>query len=206
MSRVTFSALVAGMSGATADAVLSNWHGRPYVRQRVVPLNPNTLNQQAVRQSLGRLPELWRWLELQVKTVLDDYAISYRMSGYNWFVRQNRVKEMTYDTDFVTPPDLTIDPPATMTLTDLSGGSLKADWTGGTESAGHKLYALYRKVSALPADKRFTLWDHDTTLMSAHTLTKAAVASCTLRVFLIDELVATHKFSSALSKEIVMGA
>jgi hypothetical protein len=194
------------MSGATADAVMSNWHGRPYVRQRVVPLNPNTVNQQRVRESLARLPELWRSLESQIKTALDTYAISYRMSGYNWFCKQNRVDEETYDSAFITPPNIEIDPAATLTLTAQTGGNCKIDWTGGTVGANYKAYILMRRVDTGHEDARLTLLDHDATLFSAGTLTKAVGTSRTVRIYLIDEETTSHTFSIAKSAEVVMGA
>jgi hypothetical protein len=206
MARITFSPLVAGASGKAADAVFSSWKGTAYVRKLVTPSNPNSAGQQLVRGSLGRLPRVWRMLESQIRTVQNTYAAAMGISGYNWFVGENRVKEQTYETQYITPPNTAFDGAATITLTDLTGGSLKIDWTGGTTGAGYMAYILVRKIKAGDIETEFTVKDHDATLFSAGTKTIALTASKDYEVVLINEIIATNAFSVSIGKKIVMGA
>ena len=204
--KTKFSALISGLSGSSADVTASSWKGRGYIRRRVVPAYRNTAAQILVRDSFGRMPELWRSLETQIKTALNLYAVAYQMGGCNWFAKQNRKKDQTGDADFITPPNVLIDPVATLVLTDKTGGSCQIDWTGGTQSAAHKIYLLTRKVLALPYALRFTQLEKDTTLVSAFTKTLTIGASATYRVFAIVENCTLHTFSEAVSHEIIMGA
>ena len=205
MARITFSPLVAGASGKAADAVFSNWKGRAYVRKLVKPANPNTAAQQTVRESLGRLPKLWRSLESQVRAVQDTYAAAYGMSGYNWFVGQNRVLEETYETQHVGPPNVDIDKPSTFNLTDLGGGSCKVDWDGSTEGADYKVYILSRKIESGDVEDVFTLEEKDTTLASAHTVNVTLAASKDYEVILLVEDTVNNLFSQSVGDKITMG-
>lgn len=91
--KLKFSPLVAGASGSTADLTAANWKGRAYVRKKVVPANPQTAAQTAVRESMARCVTLWRSLAAAQKTALDTYGVDYRMSGYNIFCQKNRALE-----------------------------------------------------------------------------------------------------------------
>lgn len=54
MAKVTSPLMSLDASGTVADAlVFSKWKGRNYVRQHVIPSNPQSTAQQAVREALG---------------------------------------------------------------------------------------------------------------------------------------------------------
>jgi hypothetical protein len=204
VAKIIYSPLVAGMSGAAADAVCSNWKGRHYVRKRVVPHNPQTDAQDTVRESMGRIPPLWRSLETQIKDVLDAAAVSSRMSGYNAFCHRNRLLEETFESGDITPGNPQIDGANTLALTDATGQIITVDWTGGTQGAGYKAYILYRRIDGVYLDNHFTVGDKDTTLMSAETFALDVSVAGTYLVVLANELVATHEFSACKYDTVVV--
>jgi len=206
MATVTFSPLVVGLSGRAGDAIFSRWKGRAYVRQHVVPHNPKSDDQKVVRESLARLPRLWRSLEGQIHDVQDAYAAAYSLSGWNWFVKHNRKIEQDYEAGYLTPPNVTIDPIATLALTDSGGGVCKVDWTGGERSADHKIYLVSRRISDGKVETEYTLQDSDTTLVSEDTFNATLEASETFLVALAVEAVTDSAFSLAVYDTIVMGA
>ncbi len=88
--KITFSPLLAGASGRAADAVAATWKGIAYIRKFVIPANPKTDAQTAVREAFAACVSLWRSLTTEVKTFLDTYGTGYAMSGYNVFISKNR--------------------------------------------------------------------------------------------------------------------
>lgn len=91
--RVIPSALVAELRGSTAELTAASWKGINYVRRKVIPANPNSAAQQAVRNSMTRCVTLWRSLSATVKAWLDVYGTNYAMSGFNVFTSKNRALE-----------------------------------------------------------------------------------------------------------------
>jgi hypothetical protein len=90
MAKVTFSPLIAGMSGKTADAVMANWKGRSYVRKRVIPHNPQSAGQVLVRNSLSECVAIWHLMLASLKTAFGLGASDLNISGYNDWVGRNR--------------------------------------------------------------------------------------------------------------------
>lgn len=90
MARVIFSPLISAMSGKTADAVFASWKGIAYVRQHVIPANPQTAGQTAVRNALAEAVAMWQGLEARVNTAFNNGADELGYSGYNDFVSRNR--------------------------------------------------------------------------------------------------------------------
>lgn len=206
MARLTFSPLIAGMSGKTADAVTASWKGRAYVRKRVIPANPNTAAQQTVRDSMGRLSPLWRSLESQIKAVQDDYAVNEALSGWNWFVRSNRVLEETYESGLITPPNTDIEAPASITLTDQGGGTCKVDWTGGTQGAGYYIYVVSRKIETGEVVNAYVVQSSETVLVSALTTNVSLAASKDFLVAIAVEDTANSLFSASVYDTVSLGA
>jgi len=63
MARTVAPLLSFGASGAIAKTqVYAKWKGRPYARRYVVPANPNTTAQQAVRNTFGWLNNVWKYM------------------------------------------------------------------------------------------------------------------------------------------------
>jgi hypothetical protein len=146
--KMTFSPLIAGLRGRAADAVASSWKGIPYVRKYVIPANPNTPAQQAVRQSFARCIPLWRSLYYVLKLFLDSYGVDYQMSGMNVFVQKNRVLEQA--DGVLTPMPANPLCPAPSTLAFVTGVGLSGDidlsWLDNSTEGYGNYYAVARKV------------------------------------------------------------
>lgn len=206
MARVTYTPVVAGVSGKAADAVFSSWKGRGYIRKLVTPSNPKSAAQTVVRESMARIPPLWRSLEAEIKTLQNSYAAAYRMSGYNWFAKNNRKDEEANESYLVTPPNIDIDPPATITLTDSGGGVCKVDWTGGTIGANYFIYILTRLVEPLEVVNKYSIESKIAVLSSAgtHNATIAASKDSIVVIAISDNT--PVDFSESIGDKITMGA
>lgn len=90
MARIKFSPLVTDASGSVGDTVFSKWKGRNYIRTRVDPANPQTVNQQNVRDALTEAVAIWQELSTDLKGAFDDGSSGMKISGYNDFVSRNR--------------------------------------------------------------------------------------------------------------------
>lgn len=142
--KITYSPLVAGASGKTADAVAAHWKGRNYIRKRVIPHNPKSSAQTAVRESLARCVTLWRSLSSTVKDYLDTYAVDYRMAGFNAFISKNRAHEQVPEALEVVPAN-----PHVSAVADFEGDVAVADkitvtWTDPALDGYTKLALIAR--------------------------------------------------------------
>lgn len=90
MARVIFSPLISSLSGKVADAVFATWKGIPYVRERVIPENPQTAAQTAVRNSLAEAVAIWQQLGNNRQAGYEAGAQGMGISGYNDMVGRNR--------------------------------------------------------------------------------------------------------------------
>ena len=74
--------------GKVAGVVGSSWKGISYVRQKVTPANPNTAAQQAQR---GKMSAAVTFAQRILAGVLIPFVSPFqkKMSGYNWFIKQN---------------------------------------------------------------------------------------------------------------------
>jgi hypothetical protein len=78
-------------SGSVAGAmVFSSSKGRPYVRQLVVPSNPNSDAQQGVRASMKGLNNLWASMDDNDKATWESAARQANVSTWNSFVARNQ--------------------------------------------------------------------------------------------------------------------
>ena len=89
MARISFSPLVVAASGSVADTVFAKWKGRPYIRSRVIPANPNTDKQAYQRQVMAAAVALYASLTDDLKTAWRTYGTAYSISGANAFSRKN---------------------------------------------------------------------------------------------------------------------
>lgn len=206
MAKVMYSPIVVSISGKVADAVFARWKGRNYLRSRVVPANPKSAAQTVVRESMARAVSLWQSLYAELKTAMDVYAAGYRMSGYNWMVGQNRKDEEGHDSNAVTPANPLIDGAATFTPISGAAGIITLQWTGGTISADHKVTALHRKVEVASEVDAITLFEEDTTLFSAGTLSMTGLDTGELyRVWVINEDTTDDTYSISSGAEATAG-
>ena len=203
MATIIFSPIISEARGKVSDVVFSVWKGRPYIRQRVIPANPQSAAQTLVRNSLSRVVQLWQSIEVQLKAVWNTYASGYQMSGFNMYMRQNRAQEQATSALAMTPANADIDAPATFTLSNNSTtGQLLCDWTGGTSGASNYMFMLARAETA----NVFTIGEKETTTVATlSSILSGLVASTTYDIYLFiedrsDDTFSVSKFAQAATK------
>lgn len=90
MVRVTGPFLSLDARGTLADTMTgSYWRGVNYIRVRVVPHNPNSVSQQAIRAVLTTGVSNWRFgaIVQNSKNWWNTYARGLSESGFNRFMR-----------------------------------------------------------------------------------------------------------------------
>lgn len=176
MARISFSPLIVEASGKVKDTVFSRWKGRPYIRSRVTPANPQTAAQTAVRESMARCVTLWQSLTADVKANWNTYASPFSISGYNAFVKANRALEQAGSILTVTNVSALLNGLDTLTASTGSGsGEIDLDWTGGSVGADKFAYVLSRKTTLDVLD----LEESTTTLISATSTTISGLTAST---------------------------
>jgi len=103
------------LRGKTGGIVYVNGKTGPYTRARVKPRNPKTNSQVAIREQMRGYAKLWKTSGVN-QTAFNDYALTHavqnhmgkstHISGFNWFVKFNRIAQMasTGVTLISTPP------------------------------------------------------------------------------------------------------
>ncbi len=79
------------------NVVFSQWKGRPFFRSYVIPANPNTNKQKAVRIVMTNLVKRYQELKADtaVKAEWNIEALPYLVSGYNIFVKWGKLSELS---------------------------------------------------------------------------------------------------------------
>jgi len=78
-------------SGTIANAAtFSKWKGRNYVRARVIPHNPKSVGQVAVRASFKFLAQEWKNIATGTQALWQPLATALVISTFNAFVRGNQ--------------------------------------------------------------------------------------------------------------------
>lgn len=87
MAKITGGLLSLGASGSIADTLTySKWKGRPYVRQRVVPANPQSVAQQTTRGVFSNANSIWKLAPALVISPWDRFAVGQVLTGRNSFM------------------------------------------------------------------------------------------------------------------------
>ncbi len=145
MARIFLSPLIVDIRAKQADTVFSKWRGINYIRSRVIPANPKTSNQTAVRNALAHLVSLWQAVTSLVRNNRNAYASGKALSGFNSFIGDNIVKERDGDLLDITK-DLGY---SKLTSLSASGGSSSGqiDVTFAPAAAtDDRVYLLVRKA------------------------------------------------------------
>lgn len=146
MARVQYSPLIVGASGKVKDTVFSRWKGRAYIRARVIPSNPQTVDQMAVRDSMSRTVSLWQTLDALIKTAWGVYASPYSLSGYNSFVSKNRALEQILELLEGVPMNKDVpDMNEVTAVTGDSQGEIKFTWDKGTYVGTDRISVFFRE-------------------------------------------------------------
>jgi len=89
MVRVTGPFLSLDARGTLGDIMTASfWRGINYIRQRVIPHNPKTSKQQAIRSVLADGVSKWRFgaISASDKALWNSYAKGKEYSGFNRFM------------------------------------------------------------------------------------------------------------------------
>ena len=86
MTKVTAPFLSLGASGSIASTLTaSKWRGRPYMRQRVVPSNPQTAGQTQTRSVFGWASNVWKVAPGLFVAPWNRFADGQALTGRNRF-------------------------------------------------------------------------------------------------------------------------
>lgn len=87
MAKITGPFMALGASGTIAKTLTaSKWKGQPYLRQRVIPANPQSASQQAVRGAFAMASELWKNADALLIAPWDRFAQGQVKTGRNAFI------------------------------------------------------------------------------------------------------------------------
>lgn len=90
MSKTTAPLLSFGASGQIAKTqVYASWKGRPYARRYVVPANPNTVDQQATRNTFKWLNDVWKYMPAEAIDGWTAYGNASRFTARNGWIKVN---------------------------------------------------------------------------------------------------------------------
>jgi len=132
MATLIFSPLLSDARGKVGDIVFAGWKGRPYVRRRVIPANPNTALQQGIRAAMALCVQSWQSFSVNEKNSWISYAASRSISSFNSFVQRNVSQERTDDWQELTPANADIDSIETFTCSGgATDGALESYWELG---------------------------------------------------------------------------
>lgn len=163
MARISFSPLVVSASGKVQDTVFSKWKGKPYIRSRVTPSNPQSTAQTKQRDIMSAAVGLWQVLAAAIKTAWDEYASGYGISGYNACTKRNaktavpsgdgtyaRLQDScTLDLD-PAPSDSSIAPCVGFSAATGGGasGTIDVSWTYSSYDSADALYVFAMRDDA----------------------------------------------------------
>lgn len=102
MSKVSGPLMSMDASGKLADAIVfSKWKGRNYVRQLVIPYNPQSASQQETRAALGSAGRMNSYVgeASDAQTALESAAPS-DQSGVGYYAQQQTSRFEQSDTDY----------------------------------------------------------------------------------------------------------
>jgi len=148
MALVNFSPLVSGVSGKTANIVFARWKGRAYIRERVIPANPQTVDQVTQRNFMSKSVGWWHDLKATLKDACDELGATWSVSGFNAFTARNLKDLADVVDERLMPLNSPENPVASLTAVTGVGasGDIDLTWVKG-EADGLKLaYVAYEKT------------------------------------------------------------
>lgn len=132
MAKLTGPLLSFGARGSIGKTlVASSWRGVPYARQHVVPSNPQTTDQTAIRTLFAYLREMWKLAPAEVFATWDAFAQGRPFTGMNKFVGEN-VRVLKYEANmnnFIGSPGSRGGLPPTAFAAVAGGAAGEIDWT-----------------------------------------------------------------------------
>lgn len=124
-------------SGTVAGTItFAKWKGRNYVRQRVVPANPQTKAQTGVRATFGGAVALWKADQVNLASAFDTIAKQRNISAFNAFTAAVQ-KQYSKGFSAANTPDPTNIAPTnndTSLAVAVEGKYLAITWTDNTDT------------------------------------------------------------------------
>ena len=101
MAKITAPLLSFGASGSIAKTlVASKWKGRPYMRQHVIPANPQSVSQTLTRNAFSSAAAIWKIGGPILRAPWERFATGQVLTGRNKF-QGNFVSENRGETDLL---------------------------------------------------------------------------------------------------------
>lgn len=126
MAKISAPLLSMGATGTIGKSVVfGKWRGIGYARQRVVPANPQTAEQQLTRTLFAQLREMWKIAPAIQQEPWNAFARGRPFTGFNKYVGENiRVlrPEPDFDNFIGSPGSAGGLPPLSMSLS-IAGGA-----------------------------------------------------------------------------------
>jgi hypothetical protein len=165
MAKTTGPFMSLSASGTLAKTLTASiWKGQPYMRIRVIPKNPKSADQKAVRSILGTLAKACR----AVLTLNQDTdpaptgsqffidAVAVAPSGQSWISYLQKVENSVFDGQVTTFDALTTTKGYWSITADLLGLASYVDANGDTHLSGEQLYHLAKFATQYLG---YTAWD-----------------------------------------------
>lgn len=103
-------------------ATFSKWKGRPYVRQRVVPANPQSALQVATRAMMRFLSQAWASVGSTPQGTWEDLAAAAQVSPFNSYVGRNQQRFREFQAPSQSYPAAETGTQPVATLDSATGG------------------------------------------------------------------------------------
>lgn len=152
MAKVTGPLMSLDASGTVAGtATFSKWKGRNYVRQRVIPSNPQTAAQTAVRAMFAGLVALWKANTEALTAAFDTRAKQLNISAFNAFVgyNQTQVSQGKFPADQVDAVPVAPEENISDLDNTVANRTVELTWTASID-ANVWLVLVYRKLGGDP--------------------------------------------------------
>lgn len=109
MARVKGPLFSIDASGSVANTItFSKWKGRNYVRQHVIPQNPQSATQVNVRTAWDLLVVSFQGEAAPEKASWNVFADQFNMSGFNQYVSRGMKEYIVQITSAVTPVSVSV--------------------------------------------------------------------------------------------------
>lgn len=145
MVKVYAPMLSLDASGTLGEAIVfSKWKGRNYVRQRVIPANPQSGLQVSMRAMMKFLAQNWAALSSAQKADWESRADDMIVSPFNAFVSYNQKRWRNYTLPSIADPATAAGTLAATSGHAATGGerSITLDWTVDTLNDGWGMVLL----------------------------------------------------------------
>jgi len=152
MAKVTGPMMSLDASGSVAGTlVFSKWKGRNYVRQLVVPANPQSDRQRSFRGSMAGLVSSYQANTVTLKSNFATLAQQGNMSPFNAFTgfNQKRLSQNAYAANNPNPTNAAPANNASSLAATVAGKYVTLTWVDALDANAWQ-FAIYRKLTTAP--------------------------------------------------------